>query len=168
MERTVGPQEHRLHRLQQRQIGGGHRRHVSVHPHEDKGRPDRALRIEPEDAVLVRPRGLQPRQQRREVGHQPVQVGHARQLVPVAHEEQHQVRAQLGVGVGHAHPGQPRHRLDRALDRGQAFVGGAEDHRHQRPAPAGEQERPVVAGEQGLDPGGGQVGHARAPCRTRG
>ena len=65
-EGRVGPEEDGLRSLREGKVLRGNGREVVVHPQPDRRRPDRPVRLEPEDAVLVRP-GL------REPGDEPVE-----------------------------------------------------------------------------------------------
>ncbi len=164
-ERPVRPEDNHLHGLAQRQRLGRYGLQMRVHPQEDEGCADGSRLVEAEDAVLVRPGRLQPCAEWLEVGHQPVEVRHLRQFRPVAEEEDHQVRAKLGVGLGHAVPGQRHHRLQRALDHAQRRLFDPEDHGHDGASPAGAEVGSIGAGKQRLHILAGHLTPRRCPRR---
>src|SRR6056297_2837491 len=57
------------------------------------------------------------------------------QFLPVVEEKEHQVHTKFRVGLGHLVPGQHRHRLHRALDRGKRRIIHTKDDRRDGPPP---------------------------------
>ena len=131
-----------------------------------KARLDPAIGVEAEGAVLVGSRPFESRDEIGKVRQQSVEPGRLAQFGPVADEEDQQVRAQFGVGLGHAVTGKCHHRLDRALENGHGRILHPEDHGRDGPAPACEQELPVGTREKRGDVIGGKRERARRSCQA--
>src|SRR6056297_1367792 len=168
-EGVVRPQEEALHRLAEGQRPGRDRGEMLVVAQQHEAEADGARLVEAEDSVLVGSGALQHRDQLPEIRDQPLEVRHRLQLRPVGAEEHHEVGAELGVLGPGLEPGEGGGVAEGGAEDLRALLVGAEDHRHERPAPPREEEGAVGAREARRDAGGvgaggeERIGHAADP-----
>ena len=119
----------------------------------DKGktRLDAALIIEAKRAVLIGPCRAQSIDEHHQIGDHPIKVRRVEKLLPTAHEEHHEIGAQLRVGFSHLMACQLAHGLDCAFERRNRSFLNTKGHGRDGSAPAGEQIGSVRAGKVRCD-----------------